>query len=358
MKHNKLNSDKKEFFLKTNYDLKNRENLLANFSKENSMMKSIEKHNKKNNKISSNNPILKTEKEEKINFFEKGNITQCQSKLNKSNTISKMSRLLISHKKENQNVTQSNNGSMKIYHKSKIKNMKYKKENLNLDNQLNQYNTNSICYTNINNFSTENNNKSNNKIMLTENSTINKNINSNNINNKFNNSELRNKYKNFLLKKNKTKSCELGNQSVIQQKPNMEFIDKVALLRQNNINNFYQNNPDNALSLGIKSYRVNNIGSFDNPNFNTQIAMNSKEQNNNYTSEKNGLKTPSMENKKIGLYKKVINKKMKLVKTEKKLDDKYKNYMTNGTIKVNRAKFMINAKNKIYDNHSKSKLKK
>ena len=358
MKHNKLNSDKKEFFLKTNYDLKNRENLLANFSKENSMMKSIEKHNKKNNKISPNNPIIKIEKEEKINFFEKGNITQCQSKLNKSNTISKMSRLLISHKKENQNVTQSNNGSMKIYHKSKIKNMKYKKENLNLDNQLNQYNTNSICYTNINNFSTENNNKSNNKIMLTENSIINKNINSNNINNKFNNSELRNKYKNFLLKKNKTKSCELGNQSVIQQKPNMEFIDKVALLRQNNISNFYQNNPDNALSLGIKSYRVNNIGSFDNSNFNTQIAMNSKEQNNNYTSEKNGLKTPSMENKKIGLYKKVINKKMKLVKTEKKLDDKYKNYMTNGTIKVNRAKFMINAKNKIYDNHSKSKLKK
>ena len=65
-----------------------------------------------------------------------------------------------------------------------------------------------------------------------------------------------------------------------------------------------------------------------------------------------------MENKKIGLYKKVINRKMKLVKTEQKLDDRYKNYMSNGTIKVNRAKFMENAKNKIYDNHSKSKLKK
>ena len=87
-------------------------------------------------------------------------------------------------------------------------------------------------------------------------------------------------------------------------------------------------------------------------------AINPKECNNNNITEKNVFKTPSMENKKIGLYKKVINRKMKLVKTEQKLDDRYKNYMSNGTIKVNRAKFMENAKNKIYDNHSKSKLKK
>ena len=129
-------------------------------------------------------------------------------------------------------------------------------------------------------------------------------------------------------------------------------------LRQSNISNFYQNFPDNALSLGIKSYRANNIGSFDNSIFNSTKTANSKEHSNNYNSEKNCFQTPSMENKKIGLYKKVINKKMQLVKTEKKLDDKYKNYMTNGTIKVNRAKFMENVKNKIYDNHSKSKLKK
>ena len=352
MKNNKINSDKKDIFLKTNYDLKNHKNLYENFKKENSLMSSIEKHPKKNNKTSQNNPILKTEKAEKIN------ITQFQNILNKSNTISKLSKLLMPHKKENQCFSKNNNGSMKIYHKSKISNMKYKKDNLNLDNQLNQYNTNSICYTNINNFSTENNN-TNNKIILTENSNINKNnINSNDINNKFNNSELRYKYKNFLLKKNKIKSCEFENQSVIQKKPSKELIDRMTLIRQNNINNFYQDNPDNTLSLGIKSYRANNIGSFDNSNFNSMKAINSKEYNNNYKTEKNVYKTPSIENKKIGLYKKVINRKMKLVKTEQKLDDKYKNYISNGTIKVNRAKFMENAKNKIYDNHSKSKLKK
>ena len=262
----------------------------------------------------------------------------------------------MSHKKENQCFSQNNNASMKIYHKSKIKNMKYKKDNLNLDNQLNQYNTNSICYTNITNFFTENNN--NNKIILTENSTMHKNMNSNDISNKYNNTELRSKYKNFLLKKNKIKSCEFENQSVIQSKPNKELIDRMTLVRQNNISNFYLNNPDNTLSLGIKSYRANNIGSFDYTNFNPMKAINPKECNNNNITEKNVFKTPSMENKKIGLYKKVINRKMKLVKTEQKLDDRYKNYMSNGTIKVNRAKFMENAKNKIYDNHSKSKLKK
>ena len=174
MKYNKLNSDKKEFFLKTNYDLKNHKNLLDNFSKENSLIKSIEKQHKKNIKLSQNNPILKTEKEEKNNYTDKSNITQFHNILNKSNTISKLSKLLMSHKKENQFFSNNNNGSMKIYHKSKISNMKYKKGNLNLDNQLNQYDTNSICYTNINNFYTENNN-TNNKIIMTENSLINKN---------------------------------------------------------------------------------------------------------------------------------------------------------------------------------------
>ena len=66
-----------------------------------------------------------------------------------------------------------------------------------------------------------------------------------------------------------------------------------------------------------------------------------------------------MENKRIGLYKKVINKKMKLIKTAKKLEDKRnKNYITPGTIKVNRSKFLENVKNKIYDNSSKIKKKK
>ena len=355
IKNSKLNSDKKDIFLKTNYDSKNHKNIFENIGKENSILKSIEKQTKKVNKILSKNLTLKPEKEEKNNFTEKSSTTQSQNILNKSNTNSKLSKILMSHKKENQCFSQNNNASMKIYHKSKIKNMKYKKDNLNLDNQLNQYNTNSICYTNITNFYTENNN---NKIILTENSTMHKNMNSNDISNKYNNTELRSKYKNFLLKKNKIKSCEFENQSVIQRKPNKELIDKMTLLRQSNISNFYQNFPDNALSLGIKSYRANNIGSFDNSIFNSTKTANSKEHSNNYNSEKNCFQTPSMENKKIGFYKKVINKKMQLVKTEKKLDDKYKNYMTNGTIKVNRAKFMENAKNKIYDNHSKSKLKK
>ena len=100
----------------------------------------------------------------------------------------------------------------------KIKKMKYKKDNLNLNYMTKTNSINSICYTNINNFYTENNNMSKKNLKT---STINNNMNSNEPN-----SELRNRYKNFLLKKNRIKSCEFENQSVIQSKPNKELIDR------------------------------------------------------------------------------------------------------------------------------------
>ena len=355
--NSKANSDYTKNFFKTNNNFKNHRKLFENMNKENSLMNSIEKQIKKNNKLL-NNQALKSEnleKEEKDNCTEKNTMTSSQTILYKSTVNSQLSKLLMSYKKESQYFTENGNASMKIYHKGKIKNMKFKKENLHLENTLNN-NTNSICYSNINNFYTENAN-GNNNIILTDNIIINQKVNPNE-KNKFNNSELRSKYKNFLLRKNKIKSCEFENQSGIQQKSNKELINRITLLKQNK-NKYYQNYTENVPSLGIKSYRTNNINSFDNSNINFKKIINTKEQNTDYKSEKNGFQTPSMENKRIGLYKKVINKKMKLIKTEKKLEDKRnKNYITPGTIKVNRSKFLENVKNKIYDNSSKIKKKK
>ena len=361
--NSKTNSDNIKTFFKTNNNFKNHRKLFDNMNKENSLMNSMEKQIKDKNKILNvNNQALKSEnieKEEKDNCIEKNTMISSQSILYKSTVNSQLSKLLMSYKKESECSTENGNASMKIYHKGKIKNMKFKKENLHLENTLNN-NTNSICFSNLNNFYTENAN-GNNNIILTDNIAINKKVKPND-NNKFNNSnnsELRSKYKNFLLRrKNKIKSCEFENQSSMQQKTNKELIDRITLLKKN-INKFYQNYTENVPSLGIKSYRTNNINSFDNTNTNLKKVINTKEQNNNYKSEKNGFQTPSMENKRIGLYKKVINKKMKLIKTEKKLEDKRnKNYITPGAIKVNRSKFLGNVKNKIYDNSSKIKKKK
>ena len=365
IKNNKLNNnyntanntnskaDKNNFF-KTNNNFKNNKNLFDNnVNKENSSMKSMEKQIKKNHKmLSLNNQVLKTENELTNNITEKGNMILSQSLLNKNITNSKLSNLLMTQKKENQSTTENNNASLKIYHKSKIKNMKYRRDNLNINSEIKYNDINNMCYSNINNFYTENNNQ-NNKIILTDNSTMNKNINSNEIN-KFNCSDIRNKYKNFLLKKNKIKSCVFENESSIQNKINKELVGKKAFLNQNqkSVNNYYQNFMDNKPTFSIDSYRTDNIGSLDNLN---QVS-NSREQNSNHGV---GLKTPSIANKKIGLYKKVINKKTKLVRSEKKDDDKKtKKFIIPETIKVNRSKFLENVKNKIYDNHYKTRTKK
>ena len=61
--------------------------------------------------------------------------------------------------------------------------------------------------------------------------------------------------------------------------------------------------------------------------------------------------TPSVENKKLGLYKKVMKPKIQLGKSDKKLGDKEgHNYDTPSAIKVNRTKFLEKVKEKIFDN--------
>jgi len=357
--NSKNNSEKNKDFFKTNSNFKNHKNLFENMNKENSLMKSMEKQIKKHNKLLSlNNQALKLEQEEKNHLTEKGEMTLSQSIIfkGKKNSNSQMSKLLMSHKKEIQNNNENSNVSKKIYYKSKIKSLKYKKDNLNLENEIKSTDINSICCSNASNFYTEYNNTNQNMI-LTD-------IPSNNKSNKFdevkkcNNSELRYKYKNFLLKKNKIKSCEFENQSAIQNKNNKELVDRMNILNQNKPNYFYQNFIQNQAIFGIKSY-VNNINSFDNSNVTSKQAINSKGKNNNPCNGKNIFQTPSMENKKIGLYKKVINKKVNLHKTEKKEDEKRnKNFITPAAIKVNRSKFLENVKNKVYDNHSKTRIKK
>ena len=356
--NSKTNSDKNKDFFKTNNNFKNNKNLFENMNKENSLMKSMEKQIKKNHKmLTLNNQALKSEKEENNNLTEKGTMTLSQSIIFKNTANSQISKLLTSHKKENKCFTENNNGSMKIYHKNKIKFMKYKKDHLNLDNAIKSNEMNSVCFTNINNFYTENNNPNQN-IIMTDNCEMNKNTNFNEIN-KYDNSELKHKYKNFMLRKNKIKSCQFENQSAIQYNKNKELIDRMVLINKNKANNYYQNFIESKPVFGIKSYRANNVGSFDNLNSNQKQDINAKENNNNYYSEKNEFQTPFIENKRIGLYKKVINKKLKLVKTEKKPDDKRtKNFVTPAAIKVNRSKFLENVKNKVYDNNSKNRKKK
>ena len=360
--NSKNNSEKNKDFFKTNSNFKNHKNLFENMNKDNSLMKSMEKQIKKHNKLLSlNSQALKLEQEEKNHLTEKGEMTLSQSiifkgKTNSNNSNSQMSKLLMSHKKENQNYN-DNSASKKIYFKSKIKNLKYKKDNLNLDNAIKSNDINSICYSNANNFYTEYNNTNQNMI-LTDVTSNNKSKKPEEVK-KYNNSELRYKYKNFLLKKNKIKSCEFENQSAIQNKNNKELVDRMNILNQTKLNYFYQNFMENQSIFGIKSYRANNISSFDNSNVNSKQAMNSKGKNDNRCSRKNVFQTPCVENKRIGLYKKVINKKLKLLKTEKKEDDKRtKNFITPATIKVNRSKFLENVKNKVYDNHSKTRIKK
>ena len=341
--------EKNKDFFKTNNNFKNHKNLLDNMSKENSSKKLIEKQIKKNKNLNLNSHALKSEKEEKSNLIEKGSMTVNSSIIYK-NTNSQLSNLLMSHKKENQCFNESNNPLKKIYHKGKIKKMKYKKDNLNLNYMTKTNSINSICYTNINNFYTENNNMSKKNLKT---STINNNMNSNEPN-----SELRNRYKNFLLKKNRIKSCEFENQSETYNN-SKELVDRMSLLKQNRAHNFYQNFVENKPKFGIKNSKADNLALIDISNTNPNHINNSISKNGNYLSEKNVFQTPLAENKRIRLYKKVVNKKLQLTKTEKRpKDNRIKNFIIPAAIKVNRSKFLENVKNKINDNHSKIETKK
>ena len=376
----------KNLFTKTNNNFRGNKNLFNVSNQENSM-KTTEYSNKiiKKNKLLNkrNNNTIKTNKSEIEMPSEKGVATLSHSILYKSPN-SQLSKLLMSHKKEDVYITE-NNTSTKIYQKGKIKNMKYNKDDLNLDilmqNTNSNINPNNSCTANLNNYCSEN---LSNKIVITEHNNSNSNINANtntntnlNINNtntnsntaktltkthNMNNSSMKNKYKSLLLKKNKQKSCELENQSVVQQKINQELIERMNLIKQNNKNNFYQNYKENKVKLqGIKNYIEKSLGSFDNLT-NTNINMNSignvQHYARNSVNGDSGLfQTPSTANKKLGLYKKVISQKAKMMKSDKKLGEKSgKNFATPGAIKVNRSKFMEKVKDKFYDHNKMSTM--
>ena len=315
-----------------------------------------------NNKIEKKNKLLNQRNNNEIkdinkNDYEKSTVTLSHSILYRSPN-SQLTKLLISKKKED-GIPSENNTSSKIYYKGKIKNMKFKKDDLNFDIFNQNTNENNSYNSNLNNYFSEN---LNNKIILTEHNNTNINVNSKTNKglirtNNINNSDLRNKFKIFLLKKNKQKSCEIENQSAVQQKMNKELIQRMNLIKQNNKNNFYQKYKENKVKLsGIKSYIGTNLGSFDNLS-NSNIILNSIGNNQNFLRnsfhiENNTFQTPSTENKKLGLYKKIIRQKPKLVKTDKKIGNKKtKNFETPSTIKVNRSKFLEKVKDKFYDNN-------
>ena len=356
----KLNKDNNSNFIKkTNYSKK----LFSISNLNNSSLKFIDSNNniKKNKLINErNNQTFKDIKDNKSEIeinSDKGTSTISHGILYRSPN-SQLSKLLKSQNKEDWCISENNTNS-KIYYKGKIKNMKCKKSDLTCDTFIQNtnntnINNNSSYNSNINNYYTEN---LNNKIILTENN--NKNMNANSKANKtlmkthnINNSDLRNKYKSFLLKKNKQKSCELENQSAIQQKMNKELLQRMNLIKQNNKNNFYQKYKENKIKLGgIKSYIENNVGSFDNLS-NSNIIMNNLGNTQNYLRnsvniENTAFQTPSTENKKLGLYKKVIKQKGCNMKMDKRLSGK--NFETPSTIKVNRSKFLEKVKDKNFD---------
>ena len=353
----KLTKEKnKNFFRKTNNNFKNTNKNLFNTSEQDNTLKSIETNNRlaKNNKFLNqrNNQKIKTNKSETEIPLEKSTATLSHSILYKS-TNSQLAKLLMSQKKEE---ISENSTAFKIYYKGKIQNMKYKMNDLNMNI--------SSCHTNLNNFCSENFN--NNKYILTDNNNKTNAITNNMIKtsankcltrtNNINNSDIRNKYKSYLLKKNKQKSVELENQSAIQQKMNKELLERMSIVKQNNKNNFYQRYKENKEKFRIKSYLGNNIGSFDNLS-NSNINQNTIGNFQNYARnsvhiDNSIFQTPSTENKKLGLYKKVIKHKAKILKTEKKIGDKKeKNFETPSAIKVNRSKFLEKVKDKFFENN-------
>ena len=352
----KINTEKnKKYFQKTSYNFNKNKVLLTISNQDINCLKTINANNqfKKNKLVNKrNNQDIKANKSEvELPFDKNGNgNAQTQNKLYKSPN-SELTKLM-SLKNEERFFTE-NNTTTKIYCKGKIKNMKYKKDELYFD-----MNPNSSCYAN---YCNEN---FNNKIVLTDNNITNTNTNQNNNTykvltrtHKINNSDLRNKYKSFLLKKNKQKSCEIENQSVVQQKMNKELIERMNLIKHNNKNSFYQNYKENKVKLGggIKSYISNHIESFENSS-NSNMNINSIGNSQNYARnsvniDKGLFQTPSTGSKKLGLYKKVISKKPKIIKTGKKISSKKGiNFETPSTIKVNRSKFLEKVKDKYYDN--------
>ena len=343
----KLNKEKNKLFRKTNNNFKNNKNLFS-FNHDNISQQSNDTNNKttKKNKLNQRNKQDININNSEIEIpLEMGPVALSHSILYKSPN-SKLTRLLMSQKKDDG--LSENNTTTKIYFKGKIQNMKYRKQDLNIDM------TNQKTNTSYNNYHTEN------KKNLTEhNNTIINNTNNNTTTHKglirthnINNSDLRNKYKSFLLKKNKQQSCEIENQSAIQQKMNKELIERMNFIKKNNKNNFYQKYKENKVKLGgIKSYIENNVGSFDNLS-NSNIMGNPQNYARNSVYVDSSLfQTPSTENKKLGLYKKVIRQKPKMIKTDKKIGGKKgKNFETPSTIKVNRSKFLEKVKDKFYDN--------
>ena len=343
----------KNLFRKTNNNFKYNKKLFNNQHIKSQQINGI-KTAKKNKLLNHrNNQDMKTNNSEIDYPLDKGGATLSHSILYRSPN-SKLANLLMSQKKEDAN--SDNNTTTKIYHKGKIKNMKYKKDDLNLEKGNSSFNNNYSDNINKNNF-TENSNT-----IIASNINTNANTN-NNMNNthkslmrthNINNSDLRNKYKSFLLKKTKQQSCEIDNQSVIQQKLNQELLERMNLIKQNNNNNFYQKYKENKVKLGgIRSYIGNNLGSFENLS-NSNIITNMQNYPRNTTHADSSLyQTPSTENKKLGLYKKAIRQKPKLVKTAQKLGmKKGKNYETPSTIKVNRSKFLEKVKDKFFENNN------
>ena len=354
----------KNFYKKAKNNFKGIKNLFNNSKQENSI-----KQFESNNKILIKSKLLKKEDNqiEKTNKSaieippEKENEDLSHSILFKSSNL-QLSKLLMSQKKE-ENYNNKINTKSKIYHKGKIKRIKYDKNNTKFDSLLHNIDINNSYNNHLKNNSV---NYKNDSKELTEysNKNANFNINTNNTNNNttktltrthnMNNSDMKNKYKSSLVKKNKQKSCESENVSLIQQKINQELLERMSFIKKNDNNNFYQNYKENKAKLeGIKNIIGNSIGSsFDNLCNSAFLGNTQNNERKSVNLENGEFQSPPTGNKKIRLYKKVISKKPKLTKTDKKsVNSNGKNFGTSNAIKVNRSRFLEKVKDKNHDNN-------
>ena len=359
-----INKERNQIIIqKTNNNLKNHKYLLTISNQDNNLLKST---NTNNNKLGKKIKLLnkkynQTLKPNKSGFeipSKKVGTTLNQSLQYKSPNFQETK--IIKFQKNEKEYIPENNTNTKIYYKGKIKNMKYKKDHLNIDLKINN-----TCYTHLNNYCSENfSNKAisseNNNLKNNQNNKENKSLTNNN---KIDNSDLRNKYKNLLLKKYKQKSCEIENQSAIQNKMSKELLIRMSIIKQNNKNNFYQTYKENKVKLGRISNNRNHFESFDNLT-NSNSNMYSLGNIQNYSRNSAHIEqcacayqTPSIENKKLGLYKKINWQKPQLINTDKKIDNgKEQKYETPSAIKVNRAKFLGKIRDKYYDNNNNNKM--
>ena len=303
-----------------------------------------------NDKLLKHNCKSKNSQNHLSNYNDKNFNTLSQSIVDKSPN-SKLSKLLMSYNKND--INNSSGNILNDSRRKEIRNLKYKKDDflispsynatyeINNNNQENDNSkeiikteykfSNSISkasagnlYNSVNEFDNKiSTNETNSKNVANCSSTYEKGKTG---------IDLRNKYKSFMTKKkNKQNSCDFNSQSSIPHKLNQELLERINKIKYKSKNNFYDT------SKTVQKIPNNLFESTE-----SLTGKNDVMRKHSNLMRDTTYKTPSINNKQIGLYKRVAVQKSKILKSDKQLYKKklQKNFPTPGTIKVNRSKFL------------------